>query len=64
MGSPPIKSEEESTCIQQRSPPTAGATAGTKRSMKDEEESSKSPSKSVKTEPGDGEDESTAASDG
>ena len=65
MGSRPIKSEEESTCIQERSPPapTAGATAGTKKSMKDGEESSKSPSKRVKIEPGDGEDESAPVSD-
>ncbi len=63
MGS--IKSEEESNnCTnQRRSPCTSNSSGGgTKRPLKEEDDSTISPSKSVKTEPGDGDEDTTGAS--
>ena len=56
IGSPPsIKSEEESSCRKRPEHSPINLVAGTKRPLVDEEDdSSTSPSKTIKTEMGDG----------
>ena len=64
MSSPSIKSEEDNNCIQHRSP---GCIVGTKRLLKEEDDSTISPSKTVKTESGENDEDhssATASSDG
>ena len=71
IGSPPsIKSEEESSCRKRPEHSPINLVAGTKRPLVDEDDSSTSPSKTIKTEMGDGdrdgdvEDETATTSDG
>ncbi len=60
MSSPSIKSEEDG---QHRSPGCISSTVGTKRSLKEDDNSNISPSKTVKTEDND-EDTANTSSDG
>lgn len=56
-----IKSEEGSSCNQRTSPNSMRSAGGTKRPLKEEDDSTITPSKTVKSEPCDGEEDASAA---